>query len=125
MAGDRGSEPVDEIVLTLPALATFSRVARLAIAGIATRLELSYDDIEDLRIAVGEIYGLLGDDPSDRIRFRCLLASDSLTVEATRLPEGPGPDISDLSLRILAGVVDDLTHDPLRSTITVRKLRQA
>ncbi len=61
--GDHGAMITDEweppavggvIELTVPALASFLAVVRTATAGLAARLSLSFDDIEDLRIAVDE-----------------------------------------------------------------------
>jgi len=124
VSAERTAEPVDEILLTLPALASYSRVARLAVAGIGSRLQFDYDDIEDLRIAVGEIYGLLGDDPACRITVRCLLDTESLTVEASREPAGAPLEVPDLTRRILEGVVDAVTIDADHGLISVRKDRQ-
>lgn len=45
---------VDHIELTLPAKAEYIGVARLTISGIANRMGYSYDDIEDIKIAVSE-----------------------------------------------------------------------
>ena len=42
------------ITLTFPCVAEYVSIARLAILGIASRLPLSYDEVEDVRLAVGE-----------------------------------------------------------------------
>ena len=45
---------VDIVELTIPCKSEYVGVARLAISGIASRMAFSYDDIEDIKIAVGE-----------------------------------------------------------------------
>ena len=47
-------DQVDIIELTIPCKSEYVGVARLAISGIASRMAFSYDDIEDIKIAVGE-----------------------------------------------------------------------
>lgn len=43
-----------EVTLSFPCSAEFVSIARLAILGIASRMSLSYDEVEDVRLAVGE-----------------------------------------------------------------------
>jgi serine/threonine-protein kinase RsbW len=43
-----------EITVTVPARPDFLHVVRAVMASVAVRLDLGYDDIEDLRIAVDE-----------------------------------------------------------------------
>jgi serine/threonine-protein kinase RsbW len=62
VTASNGWEPpaVGSVVeLTVPALATFLDVVRTATAGLAARLSLSLDDIEDLRGAVNEACAML------------------------------------------------------------------
>jgi serine/threonine-protein kinase RsbW len=47
----------EEVVLIIPCLAEYVGIARLAILGIANRLSFSYDEVEDIRLAVGEACG--------------------------------------------------------------------
>jgi hypothetical protein len=42
----------DEITLALPPEEEFANVARLVLGGIAARLELTYDRLEDLQVAL-------------------------------------------------------------------------
>ena len=42
------------VTLTIPCSAEYVSVARLAILGIASRMPFSYDEVEDVRLAVGE-----------------------------------------------------------------------
>jgi hypothetical protein len=43
---------VDEISLTLPADDAFRRVAHLVLGGLAVRLDLTYESLEDLELAL-------------------------------------------------------------------------
>lgn len=50
-----GGDPRTETVqLTIPCRAEYVGVARLAVLGIASRMPFSYDEVEDVRLAVGE-----------------------------------------------------------------------
>lgn len=44
----------DEVVISIPSDAGYIRVVRLAVMGIASRLSLSFEDIEDIKLAVSE-----------------------------------------------------------------------
>jgi serine/threonine-protein kinase RsbW len=44
----------DQVELILPCRPEYVGVARLAILGIASRMPFSYDEVEDVRLAVGE-----------------------------------------------------------------------
>ncbi|HUW02745.1 MAG TPA: hypothetical protein VMW08_10375 [Acidimicrobiales bacterium] len=45
----------DELRLTMPAAGPYTRLARVAVTGLATRLGFSFDEAEDLRIAVADV----------------------------------------------------------------------
>lgn len=47
-------QPIDLVNLTIPAKPDYVGIARLAVSGIANRMGFSYDDIEDLKLAVAE-----------------------------------------------------------------------
>ncbi|GAF11776.1 serine-protein kinase RsbW [Bacillus sp. JCM 19046] len=47
-------EQHDRIHIELPAKSEYVSIARLSVSGIANRLGFSYDDIEDIKIAVAE-----------------------------------------------------------------------
>jgi len=44
----------DKVTITLPCRPEYVGVVRLALLGVASRLPFSYDEVEDLRLAVGE-----------------------------------------------------------------------
>lgn len=47
--------------MTIPSVLAFVRLPRVAIAGLATRAGFSYDEVEDLRLAIGEVCHVLLD----------------------------------------------------------------
>ena len=54
-----------EIVLTIPGKPEFLRLARMAAADAASRVGLTYEEIDDLRIAVDELcFAIMGEDGS-------------------------------------------------------------
>lgn len=121
---DEGLEQDQEIKLSLPARASFARVARLAVTGLATRVGFSYDEIEDLRIAVGELCSVLLDDGTGRLTFRCTVGDDHLAVEASRHPVGVAPTVTDLTRQILVAVVDEVEITPDEARLRISKRRQ-
>lgn len=115
------AEPADQICLSLPASAPYARVARLTIASVASRLGFSYDDMEDLRIAVGEIYNVLTGPADSRLTVVCAVDDHGITIEATRQPTAPAPEVSELSRQILAGVTDSVDVDVAQARVAVTK----
>ena len=116
-----------EIRLTLPALAPYARVARLALTGLASRNGFTYDEVEDLRIAVGEIFGMLVG-PADEVgqaRFDCRHTDDALRIEASRVPPTPLAQVSELNTAILGPIVDESTIDARAGRITLTKRAEA
>jgi hypothetical protein len=110
--------------LTLPAAARYARVARLTIAGIASRCGYSYDEVEDIRIAVGEAFSLLvaADAEHDRISLTCTLGDDALVLTAERSPVRTPLEVGDLSRQILAAVTDRVDYDEAFASIRFTKL---
>lgn len=45
----------DELRLRMPAAGPYTRLARVAVTGLATRLGFSIDEVEDLRVAVADV----------------------------------------------------------------------
>lgn len=61
---------MDEITLTLPADDAFRRVAHLVIGGLAVRLDLTYEGLEDLELALDTLLERGTDDDDVTIRVR-------------------------------------------------------
>ncbi|MGC5328698.1 anti-sigma B factor RsbW [Brevibacillus sp. SYSU BS000544] len=74
------------IELTLPAEVEFVGVARLMISGVANRLGFSYDEIEDLKLAVAEactnsVRHAYEDSVGGTLRIECIMLPDRLTIK--------------------------------------------
>lgn len=118
---ESASESTDPVVLSFPAEATYARVARLAVSALASRVGFSYDDIEDVRMAVGEVCGILLDGTSGRLSFTVDAREGSLAVATRREPAEPRPEVTDLNRQILEAVCDEVVIDPDTATVTVTK----
>ncbi len=75
----------DVIRLTIPAVLAYVRLPRVAIAGLATRSGFSYDEVEDLRLAVGEVCQVLldGADRDGHLTIEFAVARGELGVTVT------------------------------------------
>ena len=115
---ERGSDVID---LRVPADPAYLAVIRTATAGVAMRLDLTLDEIEDLRIAVDEACALLmadevaGDDGPDRpdSGLHALFAVDTrsggrLDVRITG-PRGQAPLDAGYPWMLMQALVSDVT----------------
>ena len=106
--GHVGSE--DEVRLAVPAKPEFLGLARVTAAGLASRLGFSYDQVEDVRLAIDEIcFGMTGSKGREGIlELRFLLGPDILTVRGEGHFSVPAPvHLSELSEVILDALVDE------------------
>jgi serine/threonine-protein kinase RsbW len=115
----------DEVVLTLPAAPEFVRLARLTCAGLATRIGMGYDEVEDLRIAVGEACSLLigAGARKGTLTLTFGLDADAVGVTIVGAFDQPGAagDDSGLSDQILDAVVDEHEVDLARDRVWISK----
>jgi hypothetical protein len=96
----------DRIVLTVPADERFRGIATLVLGGLGSRLDLSYERMEDLQLAVLSVLGAAVD------------GSVTLDVEADgrdlRLDIGPvraGSGADDGLRLVLSRLVDEVQHE--------------
>jgi hypothetical protein len=101
----------DEITLVLPAEEDFRQVARLVVSGLAARLELTFEQLEDMEVALDVVLGFRDDDGDLSIA----LGIDGDTVSTTVGPfsahalEPLDRDDGELGMRrVLETVADDL-----------------
>lgn len=93
-----------DVELRLPADSAYASVLRTTTAGLAARLDFTIDDIEDLRIAVGEANAMVleqADEGGDLVAaFR--LAPGSIVIALTVDAAGnPVPDLDSFAWQVL------------------------
>jgi serine/threonine-protein kinase RsbW len=104
-----------DVRLVVPASPEYLRLVRLTAAGMASRLGFTFDEVEDLRIAVDELcFHLLGDSDDDlppvdprTMDLVYSAAGDSITITGRTGLVGTVPEPSDLSEQILDALVDE------------------
>jgi serine/threonine-protein kinase RsbW len=128
-----------DVRLVVPAAPEYLRLVRLTAAGLASRLGFTFDEVEDLRIAVDELcFHLLGEpddaglDPAvvDGDRTMDLVysaGSDSITITGRTGLSGALPEPSELSEQILDALVDEheVTGDDGMITFRLKKQRES
>lgn len=106
----------DEITLTIPRDADFYRVAHLVLGGLAVRMDLTVENLEDLQIALDSLLGLSELEPGE-ITVRMTLRDGALEACVGPLPASVLDEIEReqddaLSLRrVLDSTVDDVHVD--------------
>jgi serine/threonine-protein kinase RsbW len=120
-----------DVRLVVPAAPEYLRLVRLTAAGLASRLGFTFDEVEDLRIAVDELcFHLLGDDggdPSGDARTMDLTYSagdDCITITGRTGLTGAAPEPSELSEQILDALVDEHDVGSADGMITFRLKKQ-
>jgi anti-sigma regulatory factor (Ser/Thr protein kinase) len=106
----------DEITLTIPRDGDFHRVAHLVLGGLAVRMDLTVENLEDLQIALDSILGRSELEAGD-ITVRMALRDGALETRVGPLPADVLDEIEReqdgaLSLRrVLDSTVDDVHVD--------------
>ena len=121
-----------DVRLVVPAAPEYLRLVRLTAAGLASRLGFTFDEVEDLRIAVDELcFHLLGDAddvrPSDEPRTMDLTYSagaDFISITGRTGSTGAAPEPSELSEQILDALVDEHEVSGDDGVITFRLKKQ-
>jgi len=124
-----------DVRLVVPAAPEYLRLVRLTAAGLASRLGFTFDEVEDLRIAVDELcFHLLGDADDraavaeDRTMDLVYSAgSDSITITGRTGLSGAIPEPSELSEQILDALVDEheVMGDDGMITFRLKKQRES
>ena len=105
----------DEITLTLPRDREFQRVAHLVLGGLALRLELTIETLEDLQLALSAILDRADLDADGEVTVTMTLRDGTLQTRIGPIDLGDElgrEDDDSLSLhRLLFAVVDDAQVD--------------
>ena len=124
-----GAAGRDVVVLRLPAAGAYLSVLRTATASLASRLDFTIDDIEDLRIAVDEACAMLLTQAISGADLECRfeLTEDAIDVAVSVLTlDGQEPSRDTFAwtvLTALAGEVDSTVDADDRVVLTLRKRR--
>ena len=116
----------DEITLTLPRGPDYQTVAHLVLSGLATRLDLTLEHLEDLQLALGAV--LARGDSQSEVTLTLRVGKDSLeaVIEpvGTRLLDEVERETDELGLRrVLESTVDDVHIDGSAVRLTKRIAR--
>ena len=112
-----------DVELRLPADSAYVSVLRTTTAGLAARLDFPIDDIEDLRIAVGEASAMVlaeADPDSDLVcRFYMLPGELTVTVVVTSASGVVEPNYDSFAWQVLTTLATSAAADASDGQFTV------
>lgn len=91
----------DTILLTVPTAARFQGIATLVLAGIGSRLDLPYERMDDLQLAVLSLLAAGGDE-----HISVEVEADGEAISVSVGPLAPGSDADEGLARVLGRLVD-------------------
>ncbi len=111
-----------DVELRVPADRAYASVLRTTTAGLAARLDFPIDDIEDLRIAVGEACAMVLTEAETGTDLWCRFfqASGRLTVSVEVTVDGAvEPDYDSFAWQVLTTLATEATAESSDSAFTV------
>ena len=111
-----------DVELRLPADGAYVSVLRTLTAGLAARLDFTIDDIEDLRIAVGEACAMVlpEADPGSDLTGRFALAPGQLVISvAVRASTPSAPDHDSFAWQVLTTLASSATMSTAEGELVV------
>jgi serine/threonine-protein kinase RsbW len=84
----------DCITLTVPAKSEYAKTVRMTAAALVSRMGMSYDDVDDVRIAAEEAFVYAVDTLPDggEVRFEFTVSDDEITIDVPLGSEVPTSD---------------------------------
>ena len=111
-----------DVELRLPADGAYVSVLRTLTAGLAARLDFTIDDIEDLRIAVGEACAMVlpEADPGSDLTGRFALAPGRLVISVAVTASQPSPpDHDSFAWQVLTTLASSATVSTAEGELVV------
>jgi serine/threonine-protein kinase RsbW len=111
-----------DVELRLPADSAYASVLRTTTAGLAARLDFTMDDIEDLRIAVGEASAMALPEavPGSDLTCHFYMGTGSLTVSMSVSVEAEViPDYDSFAWQVLTTLATGAAADNADGTFTI------
>jgi serine/threonine-protein kinase RsbW len=112
-----------DVELRLPADSAYVSVLRTTTAGLAARLDFPIDDIEDLRIAVGEASAMVLPEAASDTDLTCsfYMTAGSLTVQVSvEAPFQVQPDYDSFAWQVLSTLATRAEADTSDGRFSVR-----
>lgn len=112
-----------DVELRLPAEGAYASVVRTTAAGLAARLDFTIDDIEDLRIAIGEATALViaEADPGTDLVACFYFGRGALTVTlVAEAVDEPPLDTESFAWQVLATMAHDVSAGSEKGRFRVR-----
>ena len=112
-----------DVEVRVPADGAYVSVIRTTTAGLAARLDFTLDDVEDLRMAIGEACAVLleqADDGAD-LDAAFWLEAGSIGIEIAVAAAAPrAPDDDSFAWQVLTTLADSVAADALPGRLVVR-----
>lgn len=136
---DTNGEPA-VVELKIPCKPEYVGVARLALLGVASRMRFSYDQVEDVRLAVGEActtaveWATRNGQQNTDIIVRSLISDSKLAVdiidnagtrEDSANSQDRDPDPQSLGALLITLLVDEVTITPHNGGTHVKMVKYA
>ena len=128
-ANPDASTPVrDTVSLRLPADSAYLAVLRTAAAGMASRLNFTLDDIEDLRIAVDEACAMLLPRAAEGASLECLFELKPRELDiSVSLPttDGALPSRDTFAWTVLTALAGEVDASAEGNTVTITMAKRS
>jgi len=121
----------DRITLTVPARSEFAKTVRMTAAELASRLGMSYDEVDDVRLAAEEAFVYVCDcaETASAITFAFTLDDGALSIDVGPVETAEAP-VSDLPAGgyaefILQSICDEFSIEHEQGRCALHLLRRA
>lgn len=128
LTGSDGLPGRSDVELRLPAQGVYVSVLRTTTAGLAARLDFTLDDIEDLRMAVGEAAAIVLETASEDtdLEARFWLGDRTMTVTvATSTSRSPDVDEDSFAWQVLTTLATSAEVTTADDRIAITLVMQA